>query len=186
MTKSATETAIHTIGLDIAKNSFSVHGFDAEGHTVLVKELKRGQVLAFFARLEPGLVGLEACASAHYWGRELMKLGHDVRLIPAGRVKAFLPRQKNDAADARAIARAVRDPEMRFVSVKSVESQASLMLFKSRDLLVAQRTALINALRGHFGEIGIVGTAAAIANAIHHATGKRIRSLPITIDKILG
>lgn len=147
---------IATVGLDIAKNSFSVHGFDAAGHTVLAKELKRGQVLAFFAKLEPARVGLEACASAHYWGRELIKLGHDARLIPAQRVKAFLPRQKNDAADAKAIARAVKDPEMRFVSVKSVKSQASLMLFKSRDLLMAQRTALINALRGHFGEIGIV------------------------------
>ena len=156
MTKSATKTAIHTIGLDIAKNSFALHGFDAGSHTVLVKELKRGQVLAFFAKLDACLVGLEACASAHYWGRELMKLGHDVRLIPAGRVKAFLPRQKNDAADAKAIARAVKDPEMRFVGVKSVEQQASLMLFKSRDLLMGQRTQLINALRGHFGEIGIV------------------------------
>ena len=156
MTKSATQPAIHTIGLDIAKNSFALHGFDAGGHTVLVKELKRGQVLAFFAKLEACRVGLEACASAHYWGRELMKLGHDVKLIPAQRVKAFLPRQKNDAADAKAIARAARDPEMRFVEVKSVEQQASLMLFKSRDLLMGQRTQLLNALRGHFGEIGIV------------------------------
>ena len=156
MKNSATEATIRTIGLDIAKNSFSLHGFDAGGHTVLVKDLKRGQVLAFFAKLDACLVGLEACASAHYWGRELMKLGHDVRLIPAQRVKAFLPRQKNDAADAKAIARALRDPEMRFVEVKSVERQASLMLFKSRDLLMGQRTALINALRGHFGEIGLV------------------------------
>ena len=156
MKNSATEATICTIGLDIAKNSFSLHGFDAGGHTVLVKDLKRGQVLAFFAKLEACLVGLEACASAHYWGREIAKLGHDVRLIPAGRGKAFLPRQKNDAADARAIARAVRDPEMRFVGVKSLESQASLMLFKSRDLLMGQRTQAINALRGHFGEIGIV------------------------------
>jgi transposase len=156
MLKPATKTAIHTIGLDIAKNSFSVHGFDAGGNTVLTKDLKRGQVLGFFAKLEPGLIGLEAYASAHYWGREFMKLGHDVKLIPAQRVKAFLPRQKNDAADAKAIARAVRDPEMRFVGVKSVEQQASLMLFKSRDLLMTQRTQLINALRGHFGEIGIV------------------------------
>ena len=156
MMKSATETAIGTIGFDIAKNSFALHGFDAGGNTVLVKELKRGQVLGFFARLEACRVGLEACASAHHWGRELIKLGHDVKLIPAQRVKAFLPRQKNDAADAKAIARAVRDPEMRFVSVKSIEQQTSLMLFKSRDLLIAQRTQLINALRGHFGEIGIV------------------------------
>ena len=147
---------ISTIGLDIAKNSFSVHGFDAVGVTVLTRELKRAQVVSFFAKLESCRVGLEACASAHYWAREITKLGHDVRLIPARRVKAFLPRQKNDAADAKAIGRAVRDPEMRFVAVKTVEQQCVLMLFKSRDLLIAQRTQLLNALRGHFGEIGVV------------------------------
>ena len=156
MTKSATKTTIHTIGLDIAKNSFSVHGFDVEGHTILTKDLKRAQVLLWFAKLPPCLVGLEACASAHHWARELAKLGHDVKLIPAQRVKAFLPRMKNDAQDAKAIARALRDPEMRFVSVKSVEQQASLMLFKARDLLMGQRTGLINAIRGHFAEIGII------------------------------
>jgi transposase len=156
MTKSATETAIHTIGLDIAKNSFCVHGFDADGVTVLTKDLKRAQVLMWFAKLPPCLVGLEACASAHYWARELAKLGHDVKLIAAQRVKAFLPRMKNDAQDARAIARALRDPEMRFVGVKTVEQQSLLMLFKARDLLTAQRTQVINALRGHFGEIGSV------------------------------
>jgi transposase len=149
-------TKISTIGLDIAKNSFAAHGFDESGKTVLKKELKRGQVLAFFAKHEGCLVGLEACASAHHWARAIAGLSHDVRLIPAGRIKAFLPRQKNDAADAHAIARAVRDPEMRFVAVKSVDQQAALMLFKSRDLLIGQRTQLLNALRGHFGEIGIV------------------------------
>lgn len=149
-------TQIITIGLDIAKNSFAVHGFNAEGMTVLKKELKRAQVLPFFAKLEPCRAGLEACASAHHWARELKRLGHDARLIPAQRVKAFLPRQKNDAADAQAIARAVREPEMRFVAVKTVEQQSALMLFKSRDLLIGQRTQLLNALRGHFGEIGIV------------------------------
>ncbi len=147
---------IITIGLDIAKNSFAAHGFDEFGKTVLKKELKRGQVLAFFARNPGCLVGIEACASAHHWAREITGLGHDVRLIPAQRIKAFLPRQKNDAADAHAIARAVRDPEMRFVAVKSVEQQAALMLFKTRELLIRQRTQLSNALRGHFGEIGIV------------------------------
>ena len=149
-------TKISTIGLDIAKNSFAVHGFDAEGRTVLAKELKRSQVLTFFTKLATCRVGLEACASAHHWARELQKLGHDVRLIPAQRVKAFLPRQKNDAADAHAIARAVREPEMRFVAVKSIEQQSILMLFKSRDLLIGQRTQLLNALRGHFGEVGII------------------------------
>lgn len=149
-------TQITTIGLDIAKSSFAVHGFDAEGKTVLKKELRRGQVLSFFASLEPCRVGLEACASAHYWAREIAKSGHDARLIPPSRVKAFLPRQKNDAADAQAIARAVRELEMRFVAVKTPERQSALMLFKSRDLLIGQRTQLLNALRGHFDEVGIV------------------------------
>jgi transposase len=150
----STMTKITTIGLDIAKNSFAAHGFDECGKTVLKKELKRRQVLAFFAKYEGCRVGLEACASAHHWAREIARLGHDVRLIPAQRIKAFLPRQKNDAADAHAIARAVRDPEMRFVAMKSVEQQAALMLFKTRDLLIGQRTQLLNALRGHFDEIG--------------------------------
>ncbi len=149
-------TQISTIGLDIAKSSFAVHGFDVEGRTVLKKGLRRGQVLGFFACLEPCRVGIEACASAHHWGREIARLGHDVKLVPAQRVKAFLPRQKNDAADAQAIARAVKEPEMRFVAVKSLERQSILMLFKSRDLLIGQRTQLLNALRGHFGEIGVV------------------------------
>jgi transposase len=159
MTKIITQNSnskIVSVGLDLAKNSFSLHGFDEAGNTVVTKDLRRGQVLSFFEKLETCRVGLEACASAHYWARELMKLGHDAKLIPAQRVKAFLPRMKNDAQDAKAIARALRDPEMRFVSVKSVEQQASLMLFKARDLLTGQRTALINALRGHFAEIGIV------------------------------
>jgi transposase len=156
MTKPATPPAIHTIGLDVAKLSFAVHGFDADGRTVLKKELRRAQVLPFFEGLAPARVGLEACASAHHWAREIAGLGHEVKLIPAQRVKAFLPRQKNDAADAQAIARAVREPEMRFVAVKSVERQAALMLFKARDLLIGQRTQALNALRGHFGEIGVV------------------------------
>jgi transposase len=156
MNNPAIESTIHTIGLDIAKNSFSLHCFDAVGNTLLIKDLRRGQVVSFFEKLKPCRVGLEACASAHFWARELIKLGHDVKLIPAQRVKAFLPRMKNDAADAKAIARAVADPEMRYVGVKTVEQQSLLMLFKARDLLTAQRTALINALRGHFGEIGVV------------------------------
>jgi transposase len=185
MTKCATETIIHTIGLDIAKNSFFAHGFDPLGVTVVNKELKRGQVLPWFAKLPPCLVGLEACASAHYWSRELAKLGHDVRLIPAGRVKAFLPRMKNDAQDARAIARAVRDPEMRFVGVKTIEQQSLLMLFKARDLLTAQRTQLINALRGHFAGIGCV-----VPKGAHEAKGLVSRvmtdeSLPAAMAKAL-
>jgi transposase len=145
-----------SIGIDIAKNSFSVHGLDGEGRTVFTKELKRSQVLTFFAKLPPTRIGLEACGSSNHWGRELVKLGHDVKLIPAQRVKAFLPRMKNDAQDAKAIARAVNDPEMRFVGVRSVAQQTILMLFKVRDLLMRQHTQTLNALRGHFAEIGIV------------------------------
>ena len=120
--------AIATIGLDIAKQSFFVHAEDAKGKAVVKKALKREEVLAFFAKLPLGcLVGLEACAAAHYWAREIIKLGHDVRLIPPARVKAFVPRQKNDAADAQGICTAVKQPGMRFVPVKSLEQQSLLM-----------------------------------------------------------
>ena len=149
-------TNVSTIGLDIAKSSFSLHGFDVAGRTVLKKTVKRAEVLKEFAGIERCRVGLEACGGAHHWARELKRLGHEVRLIPPSRVQAFLPRQKNDAEDARAIARAASDPEMRCVAVKSVEQQSRLMLFKARDLLVRQRTQLLNALRGHFSELGIV------------------------------
>ena len=147
---------ITTIGLDIAKSSFAVHCADASGRTVRKVQLKRSQVLGFFAEQPRCRVGLEACGSSHHWARAISKLGHEARLIPPGRVKAFVIRQKNDAGDARAIATALVQPEMHFVPVKSVEQQSNLMLFKARDLLIAQRTRLINALRGHFGEIGIV------------------------------
>lgn len=156
MSKTATNCTICTIGLDIAKTSFSAHCLDAAGLTVLARELKRSQVLSWLSALPPCTVGLEACATAHHWAREIGKLGHEVRLIAAQRVKAYLPRMKNDAADARAIARACRDPEMRFVAVKSLEDQSALMLFKARDLLTAQRTQVINALRGHCSETGII------------------------------
>jgi len=149
-------TQITTIGLDIAKASFTAHCADAAGRTVKTVVLKRSQVVRFFTALPPCTVGLEACGSSHYWSREIAKLGHHVKLIPTERVKRLVVRQKNDAEDARAASKALRDPEMRFVPVKTVESQAHLMLFKTRDLLVMQRTQLINALRGHFGEIGIV------------------------------
>jgi transposase len=148
--------SITTIGLDIAKTSFSAHCTDASGKAVKKAQLKRSQVLPFFSEKAACAVGIEACGSAHHWAREISKLGHEVRLIPAGRVKGFVLRQKNDAADARAITEAMAHPETRYVPVKSVEQQANLMLFKVRDMLVAQRTRLINALRGHFSEFGIV------------------------------
>ena len=147
---------ITTIGLDIAKNVFQVHGIDAAEKVVVRKQLRRGQMLAFFKALPPCLVGMEACATSHYWARELTKLGHQVRLMPAKDVKAYVKRNKNDAADAEAICEAVRRPTMRFVQIKSVEQQGRLMLHRARDLLMRQRTQLINALRAHMAELGIV------------------------------
>jgi transposase len=147
---------ITTIGLDIAKNVFQVHGIDASEKIVVRKQLRRSQVLAFFKALPPCLVGIEACATAHYWARELTKLGHRVRLMPAKDVKAYVKRNKNDAADAEAICEAVRRPTMRFVQVKSAAQQGQLMLHRTRDLLMRQRTQVINALRAHMAELGIV------------------------------
>jgi transposase len=147
---------ITTIGFDLAKNVFQVHGIDAAGKVVVRKPLRRGQVIKFFAELPPCLVGMEACASAHYWARELTRLGHEVRLMPAKDVKAYVKRNKNDAADAEAICEAVRRPTMRFVQVKSAEQQGRLMQHRTRDLLLRQRTQAINALRAHLAELGIV------------------------------
>ena len=138
---------IATIGLDIAKNVFQVHGIDAAEKVVVRKQLRRGQVMKFFTALQPCLVGLEACATAHYWGRELRKLGHEVRLMPAKDVKAYVKRNKNDAVDAEASCEAVRRPTMRFVGAKSAEQQGRLMQHRTRDLLMRQRTQVINALR---------------------------------------
>ena len=146
---------ITTIGLDIAKNVFQVHGIDAAEKVVVRKQLRRGQVMAFFKALPPCLIGMEACATAHYWARELTKLGHEVRLMPAKDVKAYVKRNKNDAADAEAICEAVRRPTMRFVQIKSAEQQGRLMLHRARDLLMRQRTQVINALRAHLAELGI-------------------------------
>ena len=142
--------------MDIAKNVFQVHGIDAAEKVVVRKQLRRGQMLAFFKALPPCLVGMEACATSHYWARELTKHGHQVRLMPAKDVKAYVKRNKNDAADAEAICEAVRRPTMRFVQIKSVEQQGRLMLHRARDLLMRQRTQLINALRAHMAELGIV------------------------------
>jgi transposase len=147
---------ITTIGLDIAKNVFQVHGIDAAEKVVVRKQLRRGQVMKFFEAVPPCLVGMEACATAHYWARELTKLGHRVRLMPAKDVKAYVKRNKNDAADAEAICEAVRRPTMRFVEVKSAEQQGRLMQHRARDLLMRQRTQAINALRAHMAELGIV------------------------------
>jgi len=147
---------IRTIGLDLAKHVFQLHGVDAEGAVVLRKRLRRGQVLAFFSRLPACVVGLEACATAHYWARELGALGHEVRLMPAQYVKAYVKRNKNDAADAEAICEAVLRPTMRFVPVKTAEQQAAVLLHRGRERLVRQRTMLVNALRAHLAEFGVI------------------------------
>jgi transposase len=147
---------ITTIGLDLAKTIFQVHGVDAAGQVAVKKKLRRSEVLSFFRSLPPCLVGMEACATAHHWARELSALGHEVRLMPPSYVKAYVRRQKNDAADAEAICEAVTRPTMRFVPVKSIERQAVLVLHRTRELLVRQRTMLINAIRGHCAEFGII------------------------------
>jgi len=148
--------AISTIGLDLAKHVFQAHGADSSGAVVVRKRLRRDQVLTFLAALPPCTVSMEACAGGHYWGREIAKLGHAVKLIAPAYVKPFVKRQKNDACDAEAICEAAQRPTMRFVAVKSEEAQAAAMVFRTRDLLVRQRTQAINALRGHLAEFGVV------------------------------
>lgn len=147
---------ISTIGIDLAKNVFQVHGVDTQGKVVLMRQLRRKQVVEFFSKLSPCLVGMEACATAHYWAREIGKLGHEVKLIPPSYVKPYVRRQKNDAADASAICEAVTRPSMRFVPVKSVEQQATLAVHRSRALLIGQRTQITNALRAHLAELGLI------------------------------
>ncbi len=147
---------VNIIGLDLAKHSFQVHGASADGAVLFRKKLSRAQVLAFFRSQPPCTVAMEACATAHDWGREIGALGHEIKLIPPIYVKPFVKRQKNDAADAEAIAEAAARPTMRTVTVKTKEQQSRSMLFRTRDLLVRQRTQLINALRAHLAEYGIV------------------------------
>ena len=148
--------AVVTIGLDIAKSIFQVHGVDAVSEVVIRRRLMRRKVIEFFAALPACLVGVEACASAHYWGRELRRLGHDVRLMPPAYVKPYVKRQKNDAADAEAICEAVARPTMRFVKIKSPEQQSVMGLHRVRQMLMRQRIQLSNAIRGHLAEYGLV------------------------------
>src|ERR1700674_3475634 len=147
---------ITTVGLDIAKLVFQVHCVDADGKVALRRQLKRRYVLAFFQRLPPCLVGIEACASSHHWSRELQALGHTVRLIPPAYVKPYVKRQKNDAADAEAICEAVTRANMRFVPTKTLEQRSCLMLHRTRHLFIRQQTAMINSIRAHLAEFGIV------------------------------
>jgi transposase len=147
---------ITTIGLDIAKSVFQVHGVDAVGQVVMRRQLKRRYVLGFFEKLPPCLVGIEACASSHYWSRELQTLGHTVRLMPPAYVKPYVKRQKNDSTDAEAICEAVRRPNMRFVPTKTPTQQGCLMLHRARHLFIRQQTAVINSIRAYLAEFGIV------------------------------
>ena len=147
---------VSIVGLDIAKHVFQAHGVDASGHVVFRRKIARAKLLPFFAAQPRCQVVLEACGGAHHWARELLKLGHDVRLIAPAYVKPFVKRQKNDAADAEAICEAAQRPTMRFVALKSVNQQAAAVVFRTRDLLVRQRTQAINALRGHLTEFGVI------------------------------
>ena len=149
-------TEIITIGIDIAKNVFQIHGIDAAGEVVIRRQLRRRQVLAFFRKQPSCLVGMEACATAHHWAREIAALGHAVKLMPPRYVKPYVKRNKNDAADAEGICEAVTRPTMRFVAIKSTEQQSVLMVHRTRELLVRQRTMLVNAMRAHMAEFGIV------------------------------
>jgi len=155
---------ISTIGLDLAKSVFQVHAIDEAGEIVVRKALRRSQVLPLFGKLQPCLVGMEACGTSHHWAREILKLGHEVRLMPPAYVKPYVKRGKTDANDAEAICEAVTRPTMRFVPVKSPEQQAALALHRTRDLLVKQRTQLVNMIRGLLAEFGIE-----MARWLHHA-----------------
>jgi len=153
---SAIVATVTRIGLDLAKNIFQVHGVDARGEVVLERKLRRDRVIEFFGRLSPCVVAMEACGSAHYWGRELATLGHEVKLIPPAHVKPYVRRNKTDAADAAAICEAAMRPGQRFVAVRSQDNQAETMRHRVREQLTTQRTALLNALRSHLSEIGVI------------------------------
>ena len=155
---------VSTVGLDLAKNVFQVHAIDDAGAVVVRRSLRRRQVMPFFGKLEPCLIGVEACGTSHFWAREIEALGHEVKLMAPAYVKPYVKRGKTDAADAEAIAEAVRRPTMRFVAIKSAEQQSVLALHRTRDLLVGQRTQLVNMIRSQLAEHGIV-----LAKGVHHA-----------------
>lgn len=180
---------ISAIGLDLAKNVFQVHAVDALGNVVIRRAIRRSQVLPLFAKLGPCLVGIEACGASHHWARELLALGHDVRLMPPAYVKPYVKRSKTDAADAAAICEAVTRPTMRFVPVKSREQQAILSVHRTRALLVKQRTQLVNMIRGQLAEFGITipqGLERALMLARQIIEGKEMPDLPGHAVKMLA
>lgn len=179
---------ITTIGLDIAKHVFQVHGVDKSGQAVLRRKLQRADVLGFFEALAPCLVGIEACGTAHHWARQIRALGHEVRLMPASYVKPYVKRGKTDAADAEAICEAVTRPTMRFVPIKSAEQQAVLMLHRTRELLVRQRTMVMNALRGHMAELGIIAPQGIgrVADLVAVLMAENQGNVPVLARKALG
>ncbi len=173
------------IGVDLAKNYFQVHAIPSEDGLALKRKLKRSKMHEFFSQIEPSLIGMEACGSAHYWARELKTMGHEVLLMPPAYTKPFVKRQKNDAADAEAIAEAAIRPTMRFVAIKTEEQQARAMLFRTRDLLVRQRTQLINALRGHLAEHGIIAPQGPTnVKVLEQAIEDEATSLPLLITEL--
>lgn len=182
---------VTTIGLDIAKSVFQVHGVDAAGQVVIRRQLKRRYVLAFFQKLPPCLVGIEACASSHHWSRELKAFGHTVRLMPAAYVKPYVKRQKNDATDAEAICEAVTRANMRFVPTKTPEQQSGLVLHRTRHLFVRQQTSVINAIRAHLAEFGIVAPVGRhgveeLLNVVADPTDKRLPEIARACLSALG
>ena len=178
---------VSIIGIDLSKNSYQLHGAGSDGSVAFRRKLPRGKVLSFLASVPRCVVAMEACGSAHYWGREIGALGHQVRLIPPVYVKPFVKRQKNDAADAEAICEAAQRPTMRFVAVKSVARQAGAMRFRVRDLLVRQRTQAINALRGHLAEFGIVAPKGRVhVGRLARALGDPAAGLPETVRELGG
>ena len=182
---------VTTIGLDIGKSVFQVHGVDATGNVIVRRKLKRRYVLSFFQKLPPCLIGIETCASSHHWSRELKALGHTVRLMPAAYVKPYVKRQKNDAADAEAICEAVTRANMRFVATKTLGQQSCLMLHRTRHLFIRQQTAVINAIRAHLAEFGIVAPVG--RNGVEHllkivadCSDKRLPDVARRLDEIPG